>query len=80
MPYRIETTIKSELFDAEGAGVRQKARNYFGIELDSVRVIQVVTVDADLHKFGLPHRQSCQLEQGAANDLAIAILGIDIDG
>ncbi len=48
MPYRIETTIKSELFDAEGAGVRQKARNYFGIELDSVRVIQVVTIDADL--------------------------------
>ncbi len=48
MPYRIETTIKSELFDAEGATLCQKARTYFGIELDSVRVIHVVIIDADL--------------------------------
>jgi len=48
MPDRIEITLKTDLFDAEGEGVRQKAMNYFGIPLDSVRVIQVVTIDADL--------------------------------
>jgi len=48
MPYRIETMIKPELFDAEGEGVRQKAVNYFGIKLASVRAIHVVTIDADL--------------------------------
>jgi len=48
MPYRLEITLKSELFDAEGEGVRQKAKNYFGIELDQVRTIHVVTIDADL--------------------------------
>jgi len=48
MPYRLEITLKPELFDAEGEGVRQKARNYFGIELERVRTIYVVTIDADL--------------------------------
>jgi phosphoribosylformylglycinamidine synthase len=48
MPYRLEITLKPELFDAEGEGVRQKADAYFGIELEQVRTIQVVTIDADL--------------------------------
>jgi len=48
MPYQLEITLKSELFDAEGEGVRQKAKNYFGIKLDQVRTIYVVTIDADL--------------------------------
>lgn len=50
MPYQLEIALKSDLFDAEGAGVRQKAKNYFGIELDQVRTINVVTIDADLSK------------------------------
>ena len=49
MPYRLEITLKSELFDAEGEGVRQKAKNYFGIQLDRIRTIQVVTIDAELN-------------------------------
>ena len=48
MPYRIEIMMKPELFDAEGEGVRQKAKNYFGINLACVRAIHVVTIDADL--------------------------------
>jgi len=50
MPYRLEIALKSELFDAEGNGIRQKAKNYFGIELVSVRCVYVVTIDADLSK------------------------------
>jgi len=48
MPYQLEITLKSDLFDAEGEGIRRKAKNYFGIELDQVRCIHVVTIDADL--------------------------------
>jgi phosphoribosylformylglycinamidine synthase II len=47
MPHRLEITIKADLFDAEGAGLRQKAQNYFGIQIERVRTIQVVTIDAE---------------------------------
>jgi phosphoribosylformylglycinamidine (FGAM) synthase PurS component len=50
MPYRIEITLKEELSDAEGQSLRNKAKNYFGIDLDDVRTVQIVTVDADLSK------------------------------
>ncbi len=48
MATRLEITLKTDLFDAEGEAVRQKARHYFGIEMSRVRTIQVVTIDADL--------------------------------
>jgi len=47
MPYRLEITVKPDLFDAEGEGVQQKAKRYFGYDLKRVRVIQVVTLDAE---------------------------------
>ncbi|MBW1698738.1 MAG: phosphoribosylformylglycinamidine synthase [Deltaproteobacteria bacterium] len=48
MPYRLEVALKPELFDAEGDGVRRKAKDYFGYDLSDVRVIHVVTIDAVL--------------------------------
>ncbi|MBW1897850.1 MAG: phosphoribosylformylglycinamidine synthase subunit PurS [Deltaproteobacteria bacterium] len=48
MPNRIEITLKPELTDAEGQKICQRARDYFGYELESVRTIHVVTIDADL--------------------------------
>ena len=48
MPFRLETSLKSELFDAEGEGLRQKAKNYFGIKIDRIRTVHVLTIDADL--------------------------------
>lgn len=48
MACRLEIAIRPDLFDAEGEGVRQKARNYFGIELSRVRTIRLVTIDAAL--------------------------------
>ena len=47
MPYRLEITLKPQLFDAEGEGVLRKASDYFGIQLQSVRIIHIVTIDAD---------------------------------
>lgn len=48
MPYRLEIALKPELMDAEGEGIVRKAADYFDIELDSVRTIQIVTINADL--------------------------------
>ncbi|MBW1899020.1 MAG: phosphoribosylformylglycinamidine synthase, partial [Deltaproteobacteria bacterium] len=48
MPYRLEIALKSDLFDAEGHGILQKAKNYFGIKLTHVRSIHIITIDADL--------------------------------
>jgi phosphoribosylformylglycinamidine synthase len=48
MAHRLEIALKENLVDAEGQGISQKAKNYFGIELHSVRTINVVTLDADL--------------------------------
>jgi len=48
MPNRLEIALNSDLFDAEGEGIRLKALHYFGLKLSQVRVINVVTIDADL--------------------------------
>lgn len=48
MPYRLEIALKPELMDAEGEGIVRKAADYFAIKMDSVRTIQIVTIDADL--------------------------------
>ncbi len=57
MPSRIEITLKPELMDAEGQGVRSKARDYFGIETDDIRSVHIITIDADLSAKQL---KSCQ--------------------
>ncbi len=48
MPSRIEITLKPEMLDAEGLALSRKARDYFGIEVDSVRTVHLLTIDADL--------------------------------
>lgn len=48
MAFRLEIRLKSELVDADGAGIRRKARGYFGFKVDEVRVIRVLTIDAHL--------------------------------
>jgi phosphoribosylformylglycinamidine synthase subunit PurSL len=50
MPHRLEIALKENLFDAEGEGVRQKAQDYFGFELEGVRTIHILTIDAALTK------------------------------
>jgi len=48
MPHRLEITLKPELFDAEGEGIRHKAADYFDIRVDRIRTVQILTIDADL--------------------------------
>ncbi len=48
MPHRLEITLKPELIDAEGETLRRKAMDYFGIAVEGVRTVAVITIDADL--------------------------------
>ncbi|MFC1885488.1 AIR synthase-related protein [Thermodesulfobacteriota bacterium] len=48
MPHQLEITLKTDLPDAEGEGIRKKANDYFGIRLETVRTIYLITVDIDL--------------------------------
>jgi phosphoribosylformylglycinamidine synthase len=48
MPHRLEIALNTDMHDAEGEGIRKKAEDYFGIQLDAVRVVQILTIDADM--------------------------------
>ena len=48
MAHRLEITLIDELVDAEGENIRRNARDYLSLALDRVRVIQVITIDANL--------------------------------
>ncbi len=48
MPSRLEIALKDHLVDAEGEGLRKKALAYFGLEIDRVRTVNVLTMDAGL--------------------------------
>jgi len=50
---RLEVALKDHLRDAEGEGVRRKALEYFGTKARSIRVIRVLTIDAELETDGL---------------------------
>ena len=69
MPHRLEITLKPELFDAEGEGIRHKAADYFDIQVDRIRTVQILTIDADLSDDQLTRIQD------AVNYVAITAFG-----
>ncbi len=48
MPARLEIRLKKELLDAEGCSIKKKSKEYFGYEVNEIRVIRVLTIDAQL--------------------------------
>ncbi len=48
MPARLEIALREDLFDAEGASLAGKARDYLGLAIGRVRTARVLTIDADL--------------------------------
>jgi len=79
MPNRLEIALKESLLDAEGEGICQKAENYFGIRLLSVRTINVVTIDAGLSDEQL-HAVQTEIFTNPVTQLSsYAPLGIEFD-
>ena len=48
MAVRLEIGWRPDLTDAEGEAVRRQAREYFGLDLTSVRVLRVLMLDMDV--------------------------------
>ncbi|MDD2903910.1 MAG: AIR synthase-related protein [Syntrophales bacterium] len=48
MAVRLEIGWRPELADAEGEAVRRQAREYFGLEIERVRVLKLLMLDLDL--------------------------------
>ncbi len=48
MAVRLEIGWRPELVDAEGEAVRRQAREYFGLEIEQVRVLTILMLDLDL--------------------------------
>lgn len=57
MVSRLEIRLKPELMDAEGTKIRQRAADYFNLPVKNIRVIRVLTIDADLDEHQLNRLQ-----------------------
>jgi phosphoribosylformylglycinamidine synthase subunit PurSL len=57
MPARLEIALRDDLFDAEGATLARKARDYFDYRVSEVRTVRVVTIDAALSETQLGRLQ-----------------------
>ncbi len=79
MPSRIEITLKPELLDAEGQGLCSKARDYFGIEAEDIRTVQIVTIDADLQLDQLQKVQDEIFANPVTQIASLEPLAIDFD-
>ena len=53
MVSRLEIRLKKELMDAEGMSIKRKAKDYFGFGVEDIRVIRILTLDADLDQHQL---------------------------
>ncbi len=47
---RLEIRLKPDLVDAEGGTIRRKAREYFDLEVEDIRVIRVLTLETSLNE------------------------------
>jgi phosphoribosylformylglycinamidine synthase len=79
MPHRLEIALKENLFDAEGEGVRQKAKHYFGLELEEVRTVHILTIDAALTQDQLKDIQTEIFTNPVTQISSYDPLGIDFD-
>ncbi len=79
MPSRIEITLKPALVDAEGQGLRGKARDYFSIETDAIRSIHIITIDADLNAEQLERAQTEIFTNPVTQTSSLEPLTVDFD-
>ncbi|MBN2124538.1 MAG: phosphoribosylformylglycinamidine synthase subunit PurS [Deltaproteobacteria bacterium] len=79
MVCRLEIGLKRDLRDAEGAGIRQKARDYFALAVEDVRVIRILTIDADLDREQLESVRTRIFTNPVTEESSFGPLGKDFD-
>ena len=53
MVSRLEISLKRDFMDAEGSNIKRKAQDYFGLGVQDIRVVRILTIDADLDEHQL---------------------------
>ncbi len=76
---RLEIRLKKGLPDPEGAGIKRKAKAYFDIEVDDIRVIRVLTLDADLDQEQLEQIQTDIFTNPVTEESSFSPTAIDFD-
>jgi phosphoribosylformylglycinamidine synthase II len=79
MVARLEIALKQDLQDAEGAGVAKKACDYLGLDVDRVRVIRVLTVDAALDQNQLDMARTHIFTNPVTEESSFAPMAHDFD-
>ncbi|WP_035276449.1 AIR synthase-related protein [Desulforegula conservatrix] len=77
--YRIEIAHKPELKDAEGAGLMTKASRYFGMEINDVRTIHILTVESCLDSASIEKVRTEIFTNPVTQISSTAPLDIDFD-
>jgi len=72
MPHRIEVALRADLRDPVGEKVRSKIEHELGLAVESVRTVDVYTIDTSLES-----RQLIALAQGPFSDPIIHVWSID---
>jgi phosphoribosylformylglycinamidine synthase II len=76
---RLEVQLKRTLADAEGAGIKRKANDYFGFAVEDIRVIRILTIDADLTDHQLERVRTSIFTNPVTEESSFGPLAKDID-
>jgi phosphoribosylformylglycinamidine synthase subunit PurSL len=79
MVSRLEIRLRKDLKDAEGEGIRRKAREYFEFEVEDVRVIRVLTLDVDLEPDELDRIRKEIFTNPVIEDSSYAPMAVNFD-
>ncbi|MCP3922760.1 MAG: phosphoribosylformylglycinamidine synthase [Desulfobacterales bacterium] len=79
MKSRLEITLKDNLLDAEGLKLQKNAEKYFGIELESVRSVHILTFDSSLTEEQLETVRADAFTNPVIQISSFAPLDVDFD-
>ena len=79
MATRMEISLKEHLFDPEGAGLCRKINRYFGWQVGQARVVNILTLEADLTDVELEAVRREIFTNPVTQDSALGVLPREFD-
>lgn len=79
MAHRLEIALKPHLLDPEGEALKRKAARYFQIQVETARVIRILTLDLELTKNELEAVRTSIFTNPVTEDSAYAPLEVEFD-
>ncbi len=79
MIFCVETALKPELFDAEAMGLKRKSLDYFNINIQDGRTVNLVTIEADISEEALVSIKDEILTNPVIQISSLEPLDIDFD-